>query len=89
MTQVSKRTGLLKQAYRCHHCGKVLPVLPPCPSCGREFEFGMDLVQYNEIIKFLSTHKGSQVRLFLGKKDKKPILSYQLLTKKQLNEMSQ
>lgn len=85
--QVTHNVNELKEKYRCHICGNSPPFLPPCPYCGTELGIGMNLIQYNEIIEFLSSNKGSQVRLYLGKKNKQPILSYQLLTKQQLNEM--
>jgi len=75
----------LKATKQCPVCKKHLNALPPCPICGSEFENFLDREHYEKIIEFLKRHKGSQCRIFLGKKDGEPMLSYQLKTKKQLN----
>ncbi len=71
----------------CPFCHVQLPALPPCPRCGSEIPSFMDLEQYKEIMDFLQRHKGSQARIYLGKKDGNPILVYELLTKKQLENV--
>lgn len=69
---------------QCPVCKKHLNALPPCPICGSEFENFLNRDEYEKIIDFLKRHKGSRCRIFLGKKEGKQILLYDLLTKKQL-----
>ena len=78
------RNNLLVSQDKCPICGVLLPALPPCPRCGNPVPVFIDVEQYEEIISFLTRHKGSQCRVMLGKKDGKNILVYELLTKKQL-----
>lgn len=84
MSKSKKITNELIGKKTCPSCHRQLPALPPCPICGSEIPSFMDLELYQEIMKFLQHHKGSQARIYLGKKDREPILVYELLTKKQL-----
>lgn len=70
----------------CPNCHRKLNALPPCPICGTEFENFLDRESYTEIIDFLKRHKGSQCRIYLGKKEGEQILTYEFLTKKQVME---
>ena len=72
------------QEYECHGCRGKLPIMPPCPKCSTPIKNALNMSQYDEILSFLKRHKGSQARIYLGKKDKESILIYELLTKKQL-----
>lgn len=74
----------LQSKRQCPVCKKHLSALPPCPICGSEFENFLNREDYEKIIDFLKKYKGSQCRIYLGKKDGEQILLYDLLSKKQL-----
>ena len=74
----------LESKRQCPVCKKHLNALPPCPICGSEFKNYLNKEEYERIIDFLKRHKGSQARIYLGKKEGEQILLYDLLTKKEI-----
>lgn len=80
----NKTSPIKENEWRCTECGIKLESfrLPPCPRCGKPVEIAMSVGVYNQILKFLMKHKGSQARIMLGKNQAKdPILLYKLIPK--------
>ena len=83
MPQAKKKAPqVLTPLKKCTACNFPLIAMPPCPKCGSEIISYMTPQEYQGIIEFLTKHKGSRCRIFLGKnQDKEPVLMYEFTKK--------
>lgn len=77
---------LLSNKYKCPHCFKILPCLPPCPMCGIELDLAVSRKTIVQISEYLNKNKGSTCEITLGKHNGKETLIYSLKPKAQTEE---